>query len=637
MKKNIPYSVFLTLLFFLSIPKGHAQIIVLPGIQDTCYASPEFMGTKVMPHKKTSNPYHRKGSNINVTYNGFTPEAQAAFAFAVKIWENELVSSVEIRINAEFKVLGSGVLGSAGPNKFFGNIPGAPNSSIFYPSALADAISKSDREPGQPDINTNFNSNFDWYYGTDGNVPAGKYDFISVVLHELGHGLGFVGISNSGNGVGFNAGANPSVYDTYIVLSNDNTILSLGFGTTEQKSALTSNDLFFSGTNAKKANNNFKPKMFAPSTFSSGSSYSHLNESSFPAGTAHSLMTPQIGSGEVIHSLGGITKGIFKDMGWVLVDDLKNNIGVISISTSTSECDFSVNTPIKIVIENLGVNQQTNFTVSYTVKNSSNDLVDSGTLDVSSIAGFSTKELNTTVNMSVAGQYTVEVTSNLANDDDTSNDKLSKNFTSKNITLHASNITFDNSKFFELGLNWVNGNGDQRLVLMKEGSDFTAADFPADGTSPSASSNYGTVLPIGSAYPVFKGSGNSVTVRGLTGGVTYYIAILEFSCTPFRYYRANLVTQNNIITSVEDNYDKTVTVFPNPARNQAKIRFDDPGLTNVSLNITNHLGQIIQNTPNYILKKDHDIELDLSGFNKGIYFIRVEAKNKTIVNKIVVN
>ncbi len=43
------------------------------------------------------------------------------------------------------------------------------------------------------EIDASFNSAFaNWYLGTDGNVPSNKWDFYSVVLHELGHGLGFL-------------------------------------------------------------------------------------------------------------------------------------------------------------------------------------------------------------------------------------------------------------------------------------------------------------------------------------------------------------------------------------------------------------------------------------------------------------
>lgn len=44
--------------------------------------------------------------------------------------------------------------------------------------------------------------------------------------------------------------------------------------------------------------------------------YSHLNEATFTAGNANSLMTPMLGAGEAIHDPGGIVRGMFNDMGF---------------------------------------------------------------------------------------------------------------------------------------------------------------------------------------------------------------------------------------------------------------------------------------------------------------------------------
>ena len=53
--------------------------------------------------------------------------------------------------------------------------------------------------PGEADIEATFNGDLfavqrraqDWYYGFDGKPPRNDIDLIYVVLHELGHGLGF--------------------------------------------------------------------------------------------------------------------------------------------------------------------------------------------------------------------------------------------------------------------------------------------------------------------------------------------------------------------------------------------------------------------------------------------------------------
>ena len=79
-----------------------------------------------------------KTAEFIVNYNGFTPEAEAAFQYAVDIWSTIVVSDVPIRVDATFQPLPPGVLGSAGPTLVFLNL------NQWYPSALADAITGRD-------------------------------------------------------------------------------------------------------------------------------------------------------------------------------------------------------------------------------------------------------------------------------------------------------------------------------------------------------------------------------------------------------------------------------------------------------------------------------------------------------------
>ena len=65
---------------------------------------------------------------------------------------------------------------------------------LAYPAPLADALARSDVNPGSPDIYAEFNTSARGvYYGTDGHPGAGQVDFETIVLHELGHGLGVLG------------------------------------------------------------------------------------------------------------------------------------------------------------------------------------------------------------------------------------------------------------------------------------------------------------------------------------------------------------------------------------------------------------------------------------------------------------
>lgn len=332
-----------------------------------CPADPKSYDTFVSPRKAISNAQARelstsKTANIVVTYNGFTPEAQAAYQYAVDIWSTLLKSPVTIYVTANFRDdLGQGVLGSAGPTNYVTNFPGAPSDSSFYPIPLAEKLAGVTlNTDGDADIVSQFSSTFNFYFGLDGNPPAGQYDFVSIVLHELGHGLGFTGAVsfNTQNSLGswdLGTTEKPSIYTNFVELGNGNLITDLPFESNETGGAFTSNNLFFNGllSNTKLGS---RPKLFAPSSWNQGSSYSHLDENTYPAGNPNSLMSPQFGAGEAIHDP-GVSLDIFADMGWVhtyLVHENENEITdnisepfLVNLSV-TSDTTYSLLQPVVI-------------------------------------------------------------------------------------------------------------------------------------------------------------------------------------------------------------------------------------------------------------------------------------------------
>ena len=120
---------------------------------------------------------------------------QAAFTYAANIWASQLQSPVPITIDACWaNNLPVGVLGHAGATITSRGFAGAPDPNTWYPVALANALHGSDLDPAHADIYAAFDSTrSNWYFGTDGNTPFNQYDFASVILHEITHGLGFIG------------------------------------------------------------------------------------------------------------------------------------------------------------------------------------------------------------------------------------------------------------------------------------------------------------------------------------------------------------------------------------------------------------------------------------------------------------
>ena len=272
-------------------------------------------------------------ANITVTYTGFTVAAQTAFEAAVSIWEQILWSPQQIRVSAQFVALDDGVLGKAGAKSVWRDFAGAPLQGTWYADAMADALGGFDRDPGASDITASFNSAYpSWYFGTDGNPPAGKADFVSVVLHELGHGLGFFGSmavsANTGSG-SWGLGAvggpvYPVAYDRFTQTGTGTQLLdqvSFPNPSVALGNALQSNNLYFDWRNASRQAGGYPgARLDAPAPWAPGSSYSHLDENTYPAGNANSLMTPSLSTGEAVHDPGPITRGIFRDMGWTVND-----------------------------------------------------------------------------------------------------------------------------------------------------------------------------------------------------------------------------------------------------------------------------------------------------------------------------
>lgn len=150
-----------------------------------------------------------------------------AYERAFELWSAVLDTDVPILVLARWLPLScsptSGVLGSAGPNFIFRDFANAPLAGHWYHGALAEKLAGADLAGADvPDIITQFNVNLGtptcltasgWYYGLDNNEPAGQIDFLSVLLHEVAHGLGFSNFVNEGTGAllaGF-----PDVYSAF--------------------------------------------------------------------------------------------------------------------------------------------------------------------------------------------------------------------------------------------------------------------------------------------------------------------------------------------------------------------------------------------------------------------------------------
>ncbi|MBU4366062.1 MAG: hypothetical protein KKF10_02910, partial [Verrucomicrobia bacterium] len=186
--------------------------------------------------------------------------------------------------------------------------------------AIANALYGSDLNGGTEEIVIAYNAQFtDWYYGTDGACPSTEIDFAQVIMHEMCHGLGFIGSMYVSSGLGYwglsdGSSDYPVIYDRYTENGAGTKLITYTSGSAALYNQLVSGSVYFNGANANTGNGGSKVKLYAPSTWAQGSSYAHLDE--IFNGTVNAMMTYSVNYGEAIHDPGPVTMGILKDNGW---------------------------------------------------------------------------------------------------------------------------------------------------------------------------------------------------------------------------------------------------------------------------------------------------------------------------------
>lgn len=281
-------------------------------------------------------------SDFQVEFVDFPENAKSAFLYAISIYENLISSDVPIKVQAKWQKMGSNILAHSSPSSFYKNFDGARVSDVYYPVALVEKLSGKNMNGAEADIICTFNGNMDWYLGTNGNGPSDEYDFVTVALHELVHGLGFSGFFDVEHGIGDlkNDQHQPSIYDWYIYQNNLQVCDHDHFDmpSSELSDALQSGALKLTGNDGSEIE-----KVYAPKNWNDGSSIYHYNESGFERGDANALMSPYVFKGEAIHYPGDKTLKILADLGWksmnvdgLRIKDFEEPVAILPVSVEVS-------------------------------------------------------------------------------------------------------------------------------------------------------------------------------------------------------------------------------------------------------------------------------------------------------------
>jgi hypothetical protein len=206
-------------------------------------------------------------------------------------------------------------------------------------------------------------------------------------------------------------------------------------------------------------------------------------------------------------------------------------------------------------------------------------------------------------------------------------------------TLNASNLMALGDGVSTMDLDWTNGNGSARVVVMKDITNntdpYNFSSYPLDGNDYTANTIFGSGDDLGDgSYVVYNGTGNSVTVTGLDNTKRYAIRVYDF--------KKNANNGNNALY-----------LLGNPAEREALLGLEDnilqqalklyPTITNGTLYIHSELPErlnfIIYDLQGRNLMKGNlehgENELNVSNMRSGMYLVSVTDGNRTMVSRFI--
>ncbi|HEX2916117.1 MAG TPA: fibronectin type III domain-containing protein [Chloroflexia bacterium] len=277
-----------------------------------------------------------------ISTNGGLPlEAYAALQTATAIWAGQISSAIPIIITPLYNGLASNFPFTATPSVW--QTLNSPFSNTMYPIAYASMKAGRDLDTTKGDIDITFNSNLNWYFGTDGQPRPDQYDFLTYALQAIGQGLGFkssLAVDTASNTGYISSGTSkPFYFDQFVYNGSNQKLLNsalFGNGTPELRDQIISGNLYFSSSAgyATSANCGVKPKLYAPNPYDPYTSIAYLDAATFQ-NVPDALMLPPL-PGITRHDPGFVARGMLKDMGWTVTDPplpLPANLTATALST----------------------------------------------------------------------------------------------------------------------------------------------------------------------------------------------------------------------------------------------------------------------------------------------------------------
>ena len=127
-------------------------------------------------------------------------------------------------------------------------------------------------------------------------------------------------------------------------------------------------------------------------------------------------------------------------------------------------------------------------------------------------------------------------------------------------------------------------------------------------------------------------SSNPHTLTGLTPETSYEVQVIAHCTNGVTSDPSTTITFTTNPDGIDDHtLDNTVTVYPNPTTGLIQIENGEWRMENVE--VYDAYGKLL----NTMIVNDHTVNLDLSGYAKGTYFVRVTTEKGVVTKRVVKN
>jgi subtilisin family serine protease len=212
----------------------------------------------------------------------------------------------------------------------------------------------------------------------------------------------------------------------------------------------------------------------------------------------------------------------------------------------------------------------------------------------------------------------------------------------------ATNVRMTSAGTNSMSIAWNNGNGQNRMVVMKEGRGMPRSlSSLSNGWYYSANSNFGSGHHLGEGiYVVYNSNGSSTTVSGLKPNTLYSFAVVEYDNYTSTYYlndyqrvegkterasssREGVEETQESTLSLEENFE----VYPNPSKGEVNFVMFAGNQKPVHLAIYNSVGALVYEVT---ANDELNTKLDVSKFGKGMFVAKVTVDGNSSTKKFVI-